>query len=105
MEAVVRRELFGPSANEPPRGKPLDCSTGNHRFDTREDSSGLWHDGGTGQEILTGGDPLHRYGTGALLDGATGHATGIVHTTLPPSDHDHRPHVGVHAVRATVVDG
>ena len=32
MEAAVRRELFGPPTDEPPRGKPLDCSTGSHHF-------------------------------------------------------------------------
>ena len=77
MEAAVRRELFGPPAEEPPRGKPLDCSTGSHRFETREDSWGLWHDADTRQEILTGADPLHRYGIGVLFAGATGHDTSI----------------------------
>jgi Helicase conserved C-terminal domain len=85
MEAAVRRELFGPPADEPPRGKPLDCSTGSHHFDTREDSWGLWHDASTGQEILTGTDPLHRYGIGVLFAGATDHGTDIPggQATLP----------------------
>ncbi len=101
MEAVVRRELFGPSANEPPRGKPLDCSTGNHRFDTREDSWGLWHDVGTGQEILTGADPLHRYGIGVLFAGATGHGTEIGHANFPSSDDVDDPIVGVTGLSET----
>jgi hypothetical protein len=77
MEAAVRRELFGPRADEPPRGKPLNSSSGSHRFDKREDSWGLWHDATTGQEILTGVDPLHRYGIGVLFTGATDHGTVI----------------------------
>lgn len=79
MEAAVRRELFGPLADEAPRGKPLDCSTGSHTFDKREDSWSLWHDGATGQEILTTTDPLHRYGVGILFAGATDHGTAIEH--------------------------
>src|SRR5215472_7652294 len=77
MEAAVRRELFGPPADEPPRGKPLDCSAGSYQFDTREDSWGLWHDARTGQEILTRADPLHRYGIGVLFAGATEHGADI----------------------------
>lgn len=77
MEAAVQRELFGPPADEAPRGKPMDCSTGSHVFDKREDSWGLWHDGATGQEILTTTDPLHRYGVGVLFAGATDHGTAI----------------------------
>lgn len=77
MEAAVRRELFGPRKDEGPRGKPMDCSTGSHVFDKREDSWGLWHDGATGQEILTTTDPLHRYGVGVLFAGATDHGTAI----------------------------
>jgi len=75
MEAAVRRELFGPPSTEAPRGQPLDCSIHSHGFDKREDSWGLWHDGATGQEILTTTDPLHRYGVGVLFAGATGHGS------------------------------
>ncbi|WP_258344948.1 helicase-related protein [Saccharopolyspora gregorii] len=77
MEAAVRRELFGPPPDELFRGKPLDCSSGTYHFDKREDSYGLWHDASTGQEILTGGDPLHRYGVGVLFGGAADHGTVI----------------------------
>ncbi len=87
MEAAVRRELFGPPADEPPRGKPLDCSTGSHNFDTPEDSRGIWHDASTGQEILTGADPLHRYGIGVLFAGAADHGTAIpAGQSAPPAD-------------------
>ena len=88
MEAAVRRELFGPPADEPPRGKPLGCSTASHHFDTREDSWGLWHDASTGQEILTGADPLHRYGIGVLFTGATDHGTAILAGQAGPPSGD-----------------
>ena len=103
MEAAVRRELFGPPADELPRGKPLDCSTGSHRFDTREDSWGLWHDAGTGQEILTGADPLHRYGIGVLFAGATGQGTSISagQAALPSGADAGDPLVGVTGLSET----
>lgn len=86
MEAAVRRELFGPPSDEAPRGKPMDCSTGSHVFDKREDSWGLWHDGATGQEILTTTDPLHRYGVGVLFAGATDHGTVIEYGEAEPEE-------------------
>jgi Helicase conserved C-terminal domain len=76
MEAAVRREMFGP-VNEPPRGKPLNTSTGRYQFDSREASRGLWHDADTGEEILTGADPLRRYGIGVLFGGATDRGVSI----------------------------
>src|SRR6266852_258525 len=80
-----RRPARAIRAAEPPRGKPLDCSTASQHFDTREDSWGQWHDASTGQEILTGTDPLHRYGIGVLFAGATDHGTDISggQATLP----------------------
>jgi hypothetical protein len=63
---AVRRELFGPAPGEPPRGQPLDCASGTVQFPTREAARGLWHEAATGQEILTGFDPLRRYGIGVL---------------------------------------
>jgi hypothetical protein len=103
MEAAVRRELFGPPTDEPPRGKPLDGSTGSHHFDTREDSWGLWHEARTGQEILTGTDPLHRYGIGVLFAGATDHGTAIPagQTALPPGDGDDDQIAGVTGLSGT----
>lgn len=77
MEAALRRELFGPAADEVARGRPLDCSAGGHVFEKREDSWGLWHDAATGEEILTTTDPLHRYGVGVLFSGATDHGSPI----------------------------
>ena len=77
IEAAVRRELFGPPAEEPPRGKPLECSSGTVHFDKREDSWGLWHEAGSGQEILTESDPLRRYGVGILYCGAQARGTAL----------------------------
>jgi Helicase conserved C-terminal domain len=81
MEAAVRRELFGPLADEAPRGKPLDCSSGKIRFETREESYGLWHEAGTGQEILTTSDPLRRYGIGVLHSGPAARGSAIAGRT------------------------
>ena len=77
MEAAVRRELFGPPADEPARGKPVDCSSGTTHFDRREDSYGMWHEAATGQEVLTTSDPLRRYGIGILFSGATHRGSAI----------------------------
>lgn len=77
VEGGVRRELFGPSDNEPPRGKAVDCSSGSLRFDTREDSWGQFHELTTLQEILTQSDPLRRYGIGVLYNGAARRGTAI----------------------------
>ncbi len=74
---AVRRELFGPSDNEPPRGKAVDCSSGSLRFDTREESWGQFHELTTLQEILTQSDPLRRYGIGVLYSGAAQRGTAI----------------------------
>jgi hypothetical protein len=71
VEAAVRRELFGPASEEPPRGTPLDCSQGTLRFSSAEASRGVFHDAATKQEILTQGDPLRRYGIGVLYSGGT----------------------------------
>ncbi|MGX9671172.1 helicase-related protein [Mycobacterium sp. HM-7] len=77
MDAAVRRELFGPPASEPPRGKPLDCSSGSVNFGKREDSWGLWHDSVSKQEVLTESDPLRRYGIGILFSGAAAGGSAI----------------------------
>jgi hypothetical protein len=79
VEAAVRRELFGPRADEEPRGKPLDCSKPTVSFDKREDSWGLWHDQATRQEVLTESDPLRRYGVGILFNGAAMRGTPASH--------------------------
>jgi hypothetical protein len=70
VEAAVRRELFGPSGEEPPCGKPVDCTGGALHFGSWEESQGQFHDAGTLQEILTHNDPLRRYGIGVLHGGA-----------------------------------
>ena len=70
MEAAVRRELFGPADDETPRGRPIDCSGGIIRFESREASHGQFHDATTVQEILTQSSPLRRYGIGVLHSGA-----------------------------------
>ncbi|MCW2939950.1 MAG: helicase [Actinomycetia bacterium] len=70
VEAAVRRELFGPSGEEAPRGKPVDCAGGALHFESAEESRGQFHDAGTLQEILTHSDPLRRYGIGVLYGGA-----------------------------------
>lgn len=77
MEAGVRRELFGPVGDEPPRGKPMDCSGGALHFDSIEASRGQFHDAATQQEILTQSDPLRRYGIGVLYNGAAIRGTEI----------------------------
>jgi len=75
VEDAVRRELFGPAPDEPPRGQPLDCASGFIQFPTREAARGVWHDAATGQEILTGFDPLRRYGIGVLHSGGADRST------------------------------
>ncbi|MEJ7647725.1 MAG: helicase-related protein [Nakamurella sp.] len=85
VEAAVRRELFGPPSDEPPRGKPLDCASGTATFDKREDSYGMWHEATSNQEVLTESDPLRRYGIGILFSGATHRGSAIGE---PPPDDD-----------------
>jgi hypothetical protein len=75
VEDAVRRELFGPAPDEPPRGQPLDCASGKLQFPTREAARGLWYDAATGQEVLTGFDPLRRYGIGVLHSGGADRST------------------------------
>ncbi len=67
MEGAVRRELVGPPAGEPPRGAPLDTSGPIH-FESNVAAAGPFHDGATGEEILTN-SPLRRYGVGILFPG------------------------------------
>ncbi|MET4158452.1 helicase-related protein [Agromyces sp. PvR057] len=77
VEAELRRELFGPVGDESIRGKPVDCSTGKIIFETAADSRGQFHDAESGQEILTIGTPLTRYGVGVLHSGAARGGTEI----------------------------
>lgn len=77
VEAAVRRELFGPSDEESPRGTPIDCSSGTIHFESPEMSRGQFHDAATLQEILTQSDPLRRYGIGVLYNGAAQRGTAI----------------------------
>ncbi len=71
VEAALRRELFGPLDGDPARGRPLKVNAGVVHFETKEDSRGQFHDADNGQEILTSGTPLKRYGVGVLFAGAT----------------------------------
>jgi Helicase conserved C-terminal domain len=77
IEASVRRELFGPPDDEPPRGLPVDCSGKTIHFESQEASRGQFHDALTLQEILTQSDPLRRYGIGVLHGGAAHKGTAI----------------------------
>lgn len=81
IEAELRRELFGPLADEVPQGKPLHCSSGSITFTTAEESRGQFHDAATLQEILTNGTPLTRYGVGVLYSGAAAGGTTIENAT------------------------
>lgn len=71
VEAAVRRELFGPNKVEELRGQPLNTTSGVVHFETAEASRGQFHDADSGEEILTSGSPLKRYGIGVLFAGAT----------------------------------
>ncbi|PKQ18567.1 MAG: helicase, partial [Actinobacteria bacterium HGW-Actinobacteria-8] len=71
IETEIRRELFGPSESDQPRGKPLDCPNAAVTFDSKEDSWGAFHCAATGQEILTESSPLKRYGVGILYSGGS----------------------------------
>ena len=71
VEAALRRELFGPLDGDPVRGQPLTINAGVVHFETKEASRGQFHDADSGQEILTSGTPLKRYGVGVLFAGAT----------------------------------
>ncbi|MEK0264870.1 helicase-related protein [Bifidobacterium mongoliense] len=66
VEAAVRRELFGPSETDKFRGKPLDCSSRDIIFSSKDEARTVFFDKATGQEILSHTDPLHRYGVGVL---------------------------------------
>ena len=77
VEDAVRRELFGPVEGEPARGTPLKSNAGVVHFETAEESRGQFHDAETGQEILTNGTPLTRYGIGVLYAGATVRGSAI----------------------------
>ena len=83
VEAALRRELFGPLDGDPVRGQPLTINAGVVHFEKKEASRGQFHDADSGQEILTSGTPLKRYGVGVLFAGATvGNDFGVPH-------HDH----------------
>jgi hypothetical protein len=71
VEAALRRELFGPLDGDPVRGQPLTINAGVVHFEKKEASRGQFHDADSGQEILTSGTPLKRYGVGVLFAGAT----------------------------------
>lgn len=66
IEKGVRRELFGPSPGEVAEGKPLLISDGHVSFDNPEDAKNVFIDAETGEEIITVGVPITRYGIGVL---------------------------------------
>ncbi|QDY66594.1 helicase [Glutamicibacter halophytocola] len=69
IESEVRKELFGPSEDDAPVGRPIDTSNGYISFTSVEDSRGRFYDGITNQEIISSGTPLTRYGIGVLHGG------------------------------------
>lgn len=71
VEDSLRRELFGPLEGDPIRGVALESNGGTVHFESTEDSRGQFHDAETGQEVITNGTPLTRYGIGVLHAGAT----------------------------------
>lgn len=71
VEDALRRELFGPVEGDPVRGVALTSNAGVVHFEKPEDSRGQFHDAETGQEVLTNGTPLTRYGIGVLYAGVT----------------------------------
>lgn len=77
VEASVRRELIGPTADDVAAGKPVDCSDGVIRFESQEASRGRFYDATTLEEILTQSDPLRRYGVGVLYNGASQSGTTV----------------------------
>lgn len=92
VEAALRKELFGPTGEDEPQGRPIDCSKGSLHFESAEASRGQFHDASTHQEILTNSDPLRRYGVGVLYSGATVGGTAI---TLDGEHNDDVDLVGV----------
>lgn len=71
VEAVLRRELFGPPPGEAPMGEPLDCSGPSVTFMSKDEAEGQFHDRDTLEEVLTRSDPLRRYGVGVLYSGGS----------------------------------
>lgn len=65
IEEKLRRELFGPSGNEQPIGRPLDTNK-KLVFQDPSECYGLFYDRDTGEEILTTEHPLQRYCAGVL---------------------------------------
>ena len=66
IEKGVRRELFGPSPGEVTEGEPLTISGGNVNFENPEDAKKVFIDAETGEEVITVGVPITRYGIGVL---------------------------------------
>lgn len=71
VESEVVRELFGPTEEGRRVGSPVDCSSGIIRFNSRDDMKGEFYDAATGEELITVGNPLQRYGVGVLHGGGT----------------------------------
>jgi hypothetical protein len=88
VENAVRRELFGPSDDEEPLGKAIDCSSRTLHFGTIEDSRGQFHDAASKQELLSQVHPLHRYGIGVLHGGATQRGSSVHSETAATSEPD-----------------
>jgi hypothetical protein len=66
IENVLRRELFGPFFGEIVDGKPLTILNGEVAFGNQDDAKNVFVDAETGEEILTVGVPITRYGIGVL---------------------------------------
>lgn len=86
VEAALRRELFGPNDGDPLWGRPLTINAGVVHFDSAEASRGQFHDADSGQEILTHGNPLKRYGVGVLFAGASAGGSPVESAVQEDSD-------------------
>jgi hypothetical protein len=66
IENGVRRELFGPIPGEAVEGAPLIISGGSVVFENPEDARNVFVDSESGEEVITIGAPITRFGVGVL---------------------------------------
>lgn len=71
IEDAVRRELFGPGADDIFSGTGVDCSGPSITLTAEDAEAFVYHDKVTGEELLTKLDPARRYGIGVLFGGGT----------------------------------